>query len=86
MANMVEQGDTPVLLWAGSLDSASRPEWGFEVTERFPNSAQIVVEGGHTPEGSCVDKVNRKFLKKASVTGLKTGCVRRVRLPGFEIP
>ena len=79
-------GDTPVLLWAGSLDSASRPEWGVEVTDRFPDSAQIVVDGGHTPDGVCIDKINRKFLKRASVRGLKTGCTRKIRLPEFQIP
>jgi pimeloyl-ACP methyl ester carboxylesterase len=79
-------GDHPVLLWAGSLDSASRPEWGLEVTDNYPNGLPLVIEGGHTPEGSCVDKVNKKFLTRASVKRLKTGCTRRVSLPGFVVP
>ena len=80
------EGDTPLLLWAGSLDSASRPDWADEVTDNFPNSELVLIEGAHTPDGACGDKIDRKFLKRASAKRLDTGCVRRIELPGFVLP
>jgi pimeloyl-ACP methyl ester carboxylesterase len=77
-----------VLLVTGANDPVTPPRNAAEVARTLPNSVNIVVPyGGHGLDGldglSCIDKLQHDVIERASVAGLDTGCVSRIRRPGF---
>jgi pimeloyl-ACP methyl ester carboxylesterase len=77
-----------VLLATGANDPVTPPRNAAEVARTLPNSLNIVVPyGAHSLDGldglSCIDKLQHDVIERASVAGLDTSCVSRIRRPGF---
>ena len=75
----------PVLIFSGADDPVTPPIWGEQVAARLPHARHVVVPGaGHiTLTRGCVPQIMARFLERASVDGLETGCVAAVRRPPF---
>jgi pimeloyl-ACP methyl ester carboxylesterase len=78
--------DIPVLLWSGTLDPVTPPQWGEEAAQYLSNSLHLVVPGAHDLLGGCIDKVSSAFMNRASATELRTSCLNWHGLPSFELP
>jgi pimeloyl-ACP methyl ester carboxylesterase len=93
------RSDVPTLLVSGALDPVTPPGQGAEVARDLRNSLHIVVpsEGHQTPlptgegdDGSalvgaeCVERIEVEFVRRGSVAGLDTSCVRAIRRKGFK--
>ena len=79
--------DVPALLWSGSQDPVTPPKWGDEAAAHLENSLHLVIPAAHMIGGRCVDKLSRRFLKRASVRGLKKQrCLEGIALPEFDVP
>ena len=83
----------PVLLVTGANDPVTAPRYATEVARTMPNSLTIIVPfGGHALAGldgvACIHRLQREVIERASVAGLDTSCVARVRRRGFptELP
>jgi pimeloyl-ACP methyl ester carboxylesterase len=77
-----------VLLVTGSFDPVTPPRYAAEVARTLPNALTVVVPfGGHGLFGldglSCIDRLQHDVIERASVTGLDTSCVAKIRRPGF---
>ena len=83
---MPAESRVPTLLISGTLDPVTPPRWGAEAARQLPNAVHLVVAGGHTPQSPCLDSIARRFLERASVRGLDTGCVRDMVLPPVVMP
>jgi pimeloyl-ACP methyl ester carboxylesterase len=82
--------DVPTLLISGEFDPVTPPRWGAMAAAAHRNSLHVVVpaaaHGYDGMEGSdCVDSLVFQFYRQASVAGLDTACVARVRPPPFVI-
>jgi pimeloyl-ACP methyl ester carboxylesterase len=78
----------PVLLFSGALDPVTPPGAGEAVARTLSNSLHVEVPfGGHAPSGltglECLDALQTRFVETASVVGLDTSCIARIRRPGF---
>ena len=80
------ESEVPVLLWSGTLDPANPPYWAEDAVQHLSNGLHLVVPAAHGISGACFEKIGKRFLKKARVQRLKTGCTRSIELPPFEIP
>jgi pimeloyl-ACP methyl ester carboxylesterase len=80
------RSDVPVLLVSGQLDPVTPPAWGELARSTFPNSVHVVMPGGHTPGGPCIDRLSRQLYRTGSVQGLDTSCLAAERLPPFALP
>jgi pimeloyl-ACP methyl ester carboxylesterase len=82
------RSDVPALLISGHLDPATPPGGGDEVARYLPNSLHVVVRYGSHAYGGlspCVDDLMARFVSEASVKGLDTSCVSRIRRPPFVV-
>lgn len=82
--------DVPALLISGEFDPVTPPVWGRMAAAALRNSLHVVVPGaGHGYGGmqgsECMDAMITRFLHQASVAGLDTTCVARMRPPPFVI-
>jgi pimeloyl-ACP methyl ester carboxylesterase len=82
------RSNVPVLLVTGADDPVTPPRNAVEVARTLPNTLNIVVPyGGHGLDGlvglTCIDRLQRDVIERASVTGLDTSCVSRIRRPAF---
>lgn len=80
----------PVLITTGLLDPVTPPSGGDLVAKTLPNSLHLKVpSGGHDLAGlrglDCVVALERDFVERASVTGLRTDCLAGIARPGFEM-
>jgi pimeloyl-ACP methyl ester carboxylesterase len=75
--------DVPALLVSGAYDPATAPRWGDVAARTLRNSLHVVIPEAHTAGSPCVDRIRNEFLERASVQGLDTSCVARMRLAPF---
>jgi pimeloyl-ACP methyl ester carboxylesterase len=80
------RSDVPVLLVSGQLDPVTPPSWGEVARGTFPNSVHVVMPGGHTPGGPCIDRISRRLYESGTVRGLDTSCAAAERLAPFALP
>lgn len=66
--------NVPTLIFSGRRDPVTPPRWGEEMRRWLPNSAHIIVPGGHSPFLPCMGKPITKFLETASTAGLSADC------------
>jgi pimeloyl-ACP methyl ester carboxylesterase len=78
--------DVPTLLWSGSHDPSTAPQWAEEVHGDLPNSVHVVIPSGHGVYGPEVQVVDRAFLDSGSVDGLELSDVEALELPPLELP
>ena len=83
----------PVLLVTGANDPVTPPRNAAEVARTLPNSLTVIVpSGGHGLTGlvglECISQLEQELIERASVAGLDTSCVPRIRRAGFpaEVP
>jgi pimeloyl-ACP methyl ester carboxylesterase len=80
----------PVLLISGALDPVTPPDGGASVAKGLSNSLHVTVPfGGHSPAGlsglGCLEALKADFIERASVEGLETACIGRIKRPGFVL-
>jgi pimeloyl-ACP methyl ester carboxylesterase len=81
------RSEVPVLLLSGELDPATPPRWAEMARATLPRSLHVVARGvGHGATGQgCVPEIVDRFVTRASVDGLQTGCVDALRRPPFFV-
>jgi pimeloyl-ACP methyl ester carboxylesterase len=77
-----------VLLVTGANDPVTPPRYAAEVARTLPNALNLVVPfGAHGLYGldglACVDQIERQVVERASVAGIDTSCVSKIRRRGF---
>jgi pimeloyl-ACP methyl ester carboxylesterase len=77
--------DIPTLILSGDLDPVTPPRWGEEVASHLPRSLHIIAPGAHGVGGTCIISLRKAFLESASIEGLDTSCIRRMRPLRFQI-
>ena len=82
------RSNAPVLLVTGADDPVTPPRYAAEVARTLPNALNIVVPfGAHGLNGleglACIDDIERQVIERASVAGIDTSCVARIRRRGF---
>ena len=82
-----------VLLVTGANDPVTPPRYAAEVARTLPNALNLVVPfGAHGLFGldglACIDEIERQVIERASVVGIDTSCVSKIRRRGFptELP
>jgi pimeloyl-ACP methyl ester carboxylesterase len=80
------RSDVPALLISGDTDPASPPRWSEEVHSFLPNSAHLIVPGGHVPDSACTDSIAAAMFRTGSTKGLDLGCVASLRPAPFKLP
>ncbi len=78
--------DIPVLLFSGTHDPSTAPEWGAEAARHLPNSLHVVVPGGHGVSGPEIERLEQAFLDQGSVGQLDTSEVKGLKLPPLALP
>ena len=78
--------DIPVLLFSGTHDPSTAPEWGEEAARHLPNSLHVVVPSGHGVSGPEIERLERVFLNQGSVEQLDLSEVKRLKLPPIVLP
>ncbi|WP_218079436.1 alpha/beta fold hydrolase [Anthocerotibacter panamensis] len=76
----------PVLILSGEADPVTPPANGALAARTLPNSLQLVAPGqGHIVVGrGCIPRIATEFIKKASVNGLSTTCLKDLQpIPFF---
>ena len=82
--------DVPTLLISGEFDPVTPPRWGRMAEAAHRNSLHVIVPAAAHGYGgmqgtACVDSMIVQFYRQASVRGLDTSCVSRVRPPPFVL-
>jgi pimeloyl-ACP methyl ester carboxylesterase len=77
-----------VLLVTGADDPVTPPRYAAEVARTMPNALNLVVPfGAHGLNGlagmACIDEIERQVIETASVKGLDTSCVAKIKRRGF---
>jgi len=75
------QSDRPVLLLSGEDDPVTPPANAARAARTLSNSLSLVVPGqghGNVYRG-CVPRITADFIDKASVKGLDTSCVKKIK-------
>lgn len=77
-----------VLLVTGADDPVTPPRYAAEVARTLPNALNLVVPfGAHGLNGlegmSCIDEIERQVIEKASIAGVDTSCVAKIKRRGF---
>jgi len=79
--------DVPVLLLSGTQDPVTPPRFGVEAATHLPHSLHVVVPGCHgVGSKPAVARLVAKFLEQASVEGLDTEPLRKMRMPRIRMP
>ncbi|MEM7454903.1 MAG: alpha/beta fold hydrolase [Planctomycetota bacterium] len=78
--------DVQTLIFSGTIDPVTPPQWGDLVHGNFPNSLHVVVPAAHDIGGPCVDLIKRQFLTAGTVENLNTSCVDGMQLAPLELP
>lgn len=79
--------DKPVLVLSGTADPITPPAYGELAAQSLNNSLHIIVKGqGHTQLGTgCMPTILAKFVEAASVVGLETACLDKLKPDPFFI-
>lgn len=80
------RGDMPVLFISGTHDPVTPPRWGADAARHFPNGLHLVVPAAHGTNDPEIEKFKRRFLNKASLEGLDTSFVEKLKLPRLPLP
>jgi len=78
--------DVPVLLFSGTHDPSTAPEWGADAARHLPNSLHVVVPSGHGVSGPEVERLEQAFLDRGSVEGLDLSEIEGLMLPPLALP
>ena len=81
--------DVPALLLSGGDDPITPPRYAAEAARGFTHSLSLVIPGfGHGQlMDPCMGRVMAQFVRRASVAGLDTECLRNLRpMPFFLTP
>ncbi len=78
--------DIPVLLFSGTHDPSTAPEWGEEAARHLPSSLHVVVPSGHGVFGPEVQRLDQAFLEQGSVKNLDLSEVKNLKLPPLVLP
>ena len=78
--------DVPTLLWSGTHDPSTAPQWAEETHRSLPNSVHVVIPSGHGVYGPEVQRVDAAFLDTASIEGLELSEVEALELPPLVLP
>ena len=78
--------DVPTLLWSGTHDPSTAPQWADELDATLPRSLHVVIPSGHGVFGPEVERVDRAFLDSGSVEGLDLSEVEALELPPLVLP
>jgi pimeloyl-ACP methyl ester carboxylesterase len=78
--------DVPVLLFSGTHDPSTAPEWGADAARHLPNSLHVVVPSGHGVSGPEVERLDQAFLERGSVERLDLSEVEGLTLPPLVLP
>lgn len=78
--------DVPVLLFSGTHDPSTSPEWGAEAARHLPNSLHVVVPSGHGVFGPQIERLDKEFLEGGSVDGLDLSEIKQLKLPPLALP
>ena len=79
----------PALLLSGGDDPITPPRYAAEAARGFTHSLSLVIPGFAHGQllDPCMGRVMARFVRRASVAGLDTACVRRLRpMPFFLTP
>ncbi len=84
------RSDVPVLILSGEWDPVTPPSNGDLVARDLPNSLHIIVpHGAHGFGGlegiECISRLSTEFVRRGTVKGLDTGCVKNIRRRGFSV-
>lgn len=84
------RSDVPVLILTGEWDPVTPPANGDFVVRTFANSLHVVVpHGAHGLDGleglDCIDRLTTEFVKRGTIKGLDTSCVKSIRRRGFVL-
>ena len=81
--------DVPVLLINGDLDPVTPPDFG-RLASRFLTQSLHIVEpfAGHEESPPCVEGLADEFVRRGTVQGLDTSCLREMKRTPFllEVP
>ena len=81
--------DKPVLIFSGTLDPITPPQWGELVAAALPDARHFILEGfAHgTPFTQCTATIMNSFIEAGTLEGLDSECVGRfARRPFFLTP
>ncbi len=78
--------DVPVLLFSGTHDPSTAPEWGADAARHLPNSLHVVIPSGHGVSGPEVERLDQAFLDQGSVERLDLSEVEGLTLPPLALP
>ena len=87
--HMPLHSDVPALLLSGADDPITPPRYAAEAARGFTHSLSLVIPGfGHGQlMDPCMGRVMAQFVRRASVAGLDTECLRNLRpMPFFLTP
>ena len=76
---------TPVLLFSGTHDPSTAPEWGAQAARHLPNSLHVIVPGGHGVSGPEVEQLEKSFIERGSVEGLDLSAIEQLKLPPLQL-
>lgn len=78
------RSEIPVLAINGRLDPVTPPDFGHRTVAGFPNSLFLEIPTeSHAIAGDCPLKVAQTFLDRASVQGLDTSCIAKMKPTPF---
>lgn len=79
----------PILLLAGQFDPSTPSSNSEQIISHMPNGKLIIVPNrSHAmfeDWNACLEKVTTNFLENANARTVDTACVKRLRLPNFDI-
>ncbi len=81
--------DKPVLIFSGTLDPITPPQWGELVAAALPDARHLILEGfAHgTPFTQCTATIMNSFIEAGTLADLDSECVSRfARRPFFITP
>lgn len=81
--------DKPVLIFSGTLDPITPPQWGDLVHDALPNSMHFVLQGfAHgTPFTQCTSAMMNNFIELGDFSELESDCIAQFkRRPFFVTP
>ena len=79
------RSDVPTLLVSGAYDPSTAARWGDDAVRTLSNALHLVLPGAHAARSECVDRITLEFLDRASVQGLDTSCIGRMKLAPFVL-
>ena len=86
VASPVSSG-VPTLIVTGDLDPVTPHAFADEAARHLSRAATLRIPfGSHINGGPCVDGIASEFIRRASLEGIDTSCLRGIRRPPFYVP